>query len=339
MATSFRTEFDSLYLTANLPEKVNINTTAASLEVTVKINGNEVFSSTYFPYGGYVVINEIRSIVEETMLQQRICYATLSMEVKEPEGNTVNSGDILLIFCSSRSVQESENFLASHFLTTRKSALIPRDGHVILSYFRRSYSANNSRALIYYSLPESPGDVYEYDCDLGRTVPTNTGIDTLNLTHAYFKGLVDNSRNLNCSVLGVEYHVGNRAFNIFYSDEEPTTVFSFYNAFNRDERLYLFGATTMKTEVNRSEAICGKRTEFYDETVNVLHQVATAPLAFDEAQWFSQMFASRMVFVFLETGTRAQILITDISSEVTDSSKEMSTLKFSWKYNNGVEWI
>ena len=110
------------------------------------------------------------------------------------------------------------------------------------------------------------------------------------------------------------------------------------NAFNIPERAYLYGATTTKTEVNRSEAVIGRKTLFYDETVTVKHEVETGPMTYDEAMWLSQMFASRWVNRILPNNKSAEILISDISSEVTDSNKELMKLKFSWKYAEGTEW-
>jgi len=162
---------------------------------------------------------------------------------------------------------------------------------------------------------------------------------TNNLTHDYFKQMVYNDLNVECTVLGVEYKIGLRKFNIYFTDEQPTDVFTFLNAFNVQEKIYLFGATTTKTEVSRSEAIYGRKTQFYDETITIKHEVETAPMPYDEAMWFSQLFTSKSVTRDFGKTTSAQILIKDVTSEVTDASKELITLKFSWIYVEGTEWI
>jgi hypothetical protein len=146
-------------------------------------------------------------------------------------------------------------------------------------------------------------------------------------------------RKTNCNVRGVEYQIGNRHFNFFFTDEQPTDVFTFLNAFNIEERAYLYGATTIKTEIDRSEAVCGNETQFYDETLKVKNEVETAPLPYDEAKWLSQMLTSKKVSRAMGDGTFEEILISDITSEVSDSDKDLIRLKFSWKYADGSQWL
>jgi hypothetical protein len=38
-------------------------------------------------------------------------------------------------------------------------------------------------------------------------------------------------------------------------------------------------------------------------------------------------------------GTFEEILISDITSEVSDSDKDLIRLKFSWKYADGSQWL
>ena len=340
MATNITTNFDTIYLTAHLPENVYIGTNASSIEVSIYIDADKVFSSVYYPYNQVVCVRDIRSIVEAAMLDQELDMAKLRIDADEPNngpGSIVEN--IRVIYSDFKSTLGSETFLNLNFLTTRKSTLIPRDGLVKLSNYTRAYVESSNYALIHYSVPYIPGEIFQYNCYLGRVQSTTEKIVTVNLTHAYFKELVDNYRNTDCKVHGVEYQIGARMFNIFFTDEQPTDVFSFINAFNVVERIYLYGSTTTKTEVSRSEAVCGRNTQFYDETVTVKHEVETAPMPYDEAMWLSQLFTSKHVSKLLDNNHFAQVLMTDITSEVTDSSKELVRLKFAWKYADGVEWL
>jgi hypothetical protein len=104
------------------------------------------------------------------------------------------------------------------------------------------------------------------------------------------------------------------------------------------EKMYLFGATSIKTEVDRNEAICGNTTQFYDENVKVKHEVETAPLTYEEAKSMTEMLTSKYVTRRVGNSTFEKVLITDITSEVTDSNKELTKIKFSWKYAEGTEW-
>ena len=71
----------------------------------------------------------------------------------------------------------------------------------------------------------------------------------------------------------------------------------------------------------------------------VKNEVETAPLPYDEAKWLSQMLTSKKVSRAMGDGTFEEILISDITSEVSDSDKDLIRLKFSWKYADGSQWL
>ena len=338
MATTIKTALESLYLTARLPEEVFIETDANSVEVNVFLENKSIFSSVYYTYQNTIIVRDIRSIIEAAMLDSGMSTASMKLTVTAAE-DVVSTGNIIVVFSTFKSSDSSETFLLTHFLSTRKSALVPRNGRFILSYYSEAYVQGNNTATVFYRTShDNIRHVYSYS--LGRVQTTTEGIVTADLSHQYFKEVVErNVSPLSCIVDGVEYQIGNRHFNIFFTDEIPTDTFAFRSAFNIMETAYLYGATTIKTEVDRSEAVCGRTTHFYDEDVKVKHQVETAPLTVDEANWLNQMLTSKLVKRPIDDENKPQVLISDITSEVTDSDKELIRLKFSWKYADGNEYI
>ncbi len=344
MATSFTISFDSIYLTAELPEVIGIRTDQESISVTVLIDGDEVFSSVYYPYNRMVYFRDVRSIVESAMLEQECDMASLEIEANEDSGYGTVTEEAKVIYSMYRSPYGSEVFLANSFLSLRKSALIPRNGYLNLYNYTKAYAQGSNYAMIYYTQPEIPGVVSTYNCYLGKVQSSWDRIILKRLTYDYFKEVVDDYRQTDSEVLGVEYQIGSRRFNIFFTDEKPTDMFTFLNAFGLLENYYLYGATTTKTEVERSEAVCGWKTLYYDETISIRHEVETAPLPYNEAMWLSQMLTSKWVAVQIasrDSATRktAEVLTSDIAAEVTDNDKELIRVKFSWKYAEGAEWM
>ena len=363
MAISIITDFDSIYLTSQLPEEISFETDADSLKVTIYMNNNIVFSSDYYPYYEEVIVRDIRSLVEAFMEERRLCLGTMKIEAAETvqtkpdityddDGNihynydnqseetvTETIDNIKVVYSRFKTTDESSDFLSSYFLTNRKSALVPKSGQLKLSNYTRANASGSNKALIYYSRNANPGVVSTYRNNMSTVQSTTEKIVTATLTYRSFKQIVEQALGINCKVHGVEYQIGDREFNIFFTDEEPTDVFSFYNAFNIEEHAYLFGATTIKTEIERSEAVCGEYTQFYDEKVKTKYEVETAPLTIDEAKWLNQMLTSNLVKHGMEDGTFEDILISDITSEVSNSDKDLIRLKFSWKYADGNEWI
>lgn len=366
MATTIKTAFDSIYLTAHLPEEVSIETDAVRLEVNIFVDDMKVFKSVYYPFDKMVSVRDIRSIIEASMCERQLVMATLKMEIYEPKksvntptsvtidenGNYVVTygsdgsaspdatvSNVKMVYSRFKSGVGSEGHLGSFFLTTRKSALIPCTGQLSLSNYTKAYSQGSNFALIYYSHPQVPGQIFSYNANLGKMQSATEKIITADLSHDYFKAMVDQNKGINCKVHGVEYQIGVRRFNIFFTDEKPTETFMFLNAFNMMETVYLFNTTNIKTTIDRSETVCGSQTQFYDETIKVKHEVETAPLTFDEAKWLNQMLTSKLVKRPVGNDDFAKVLISDISSEVSDSDKELIRLKFSWKYADGNEWI
>lgn len=337
MTTNIVNSFDDIYLSSHLPETVNISTSEVSVEFILYVDGDMVFSSVYYPFNHLVQVRDIRSIIEAAMYDMDLSIATLTLEAKQPDGASAIIEDVKVICCSFKSTLGSEAFLRQNFMTTRKSALIPRGGKVDLHNYAQAEESGNNRIRIYYTIPETGDAIHNLSYGLN---PIQSPVDAVILTtlnESYCKSKVGTATN--CKIHAAELRLGARAFDLFFTDETPSDEFAFINAFNVEERVYLFGATTTKTEVNRSEAVIGKRTQFYDETVTVLHEVETAPMPYDEAMWMSQMFTSKYVSRILPNNSFAKILISDITSEVTDDDKSLIKLKFYWKYADGVEWI
>ncbi len=363
MATSIITDFDSIYLSSHLPEEVSFETDAASLNIDIYVNNKKVFTSDYYPYNLEVTIRDIRSIVEAAMIAQRLTMTTLKIVATEPveqksnitydeNGNiyvnfdeqpetpiSVSSDSINVVFCQFKTSMGSNGFLTNNFLTTRHSVLLPRSGQLKVSSFTRANAQGSNEALIYYQHYAIPGKVFTYRSTFSKIQTTTEKIVSTELSYNYFKKIVDETFRTNSNILGVEYQIGVRHINIFFTDEKPTATFMFLNAFNIMETAYLFNTTTIKTDVDRSETVCGHQTQFYDETVKVRHEVETAPLTHDEAMWLNQMLTSRLVLKPVDNYDTAQILISDISSEVSDSDKELVRIKFSWKYADGNKWL
>ena len=363
MATSIITDLDYIYLSSHLPEEVSFETDAASLKIDIYVNNKKVFTSDYYPYSMEVTIRDIRSIVEAAMISERLSLSTLKIVATEPveqksnttydeNGNIYVNFDeqpaepvtetvdgIKVVFCQFRTSRGSDTFLNQSFLTTRSSVLLPRSGQMKLCHFSKANAHPKNDVLVYYEETAHPGRVLTYRYSSTSVQTTVQKVIVTELSHSYFTSIVNKVNFTGCRVLGVEYRLGNRLINIFFTDEEPTATFKFLNAFNIMETAYLFNTTTIKTDVDRTETVCGNQTQFYDETVKVRHEVETAPLTHDEAMWLNQMLTSRLVLKPVDNYDTAQILISDISSEVSDSDKELVRIKFSWKYADGNEWL
>lgn len=111
---------------------------------------------------------------------------------------------------------------------------------------------------------------------------------------------------------------------------QPQETFIFRNCFNCLETAHVFAATTLKTDTDRSEATCNNQTTFYDQQTTHAHEVNITTLSLEHALWLNQLLESHKV-----TGLNGNaILISDITSEISDETNATNKLKFTWKFSD-----
>lgn len=339
MATNITTPFDSYYLTAHLPETVYIGTSATQLTVMVSIGNNVIFSSVFYPFNSVVALKDLRSIVEAEMYEQGYDIAPLEIEAMEPGGASAVISDVQVMCSDFKYPYGSESFMRLNFLTTRKSAVIPTSGHVLLHYLAIANEQGSNYMRIHYSRPFIPNTFFEYTYTKPKILSTTTQIMMEQMDYDTFRQILDNQGFSNSTIHYVEIVYGSRRFTLFFTDEVPLLKLSFRTSLNLFETAYIYGVTTEKTTVDRSEAVIGRKTQFYDQTVTTKHEVETASLPKEEAEWLKQMFSSKEVLHLLPNDVQSKVLISDITSEITDSDKELTKFKFSFRYEDNTEWM
>ena len=207
MATTIKTALESLYLTARLPEEVSIETDANSVEVNVFLENKSIFSSVYYTYQNTIIVRDIRSIIEAAMLDRGMPTASMKLTVSAAE-DVVSTGNIIVVFSTFKSSDSSETFLLTHFLSTRKSALVPRNGRFTLSNYSEAYvQGNNTATVFYHTSHDNIRHVYSYS--LGRVQTTTEGIVTADLSHQHFKEVVErNVSPLACRHSLLDFFIG-----------------------------------------------------------------------------------------------------------------------------------
>jgi len=119
--------------------------------------------------------------------------------------------------------------------------------------------------------------------------------------------------------------------------------FYYLNCFGVVEQLPLQHITTEKVKSDRSVAKLGRASRFYDVTTSKEFKVESAPLTSDECLQVKQLFTSptvRIPFgiysVLYETDFDAltTILITDFTSEISDTDEKPNSVKFTWRFKD-----
>ena len=339
MSTIINTTIPTLVLSAHLPDEVEIESLTSEVTVTITIDSISVFSSVYYTYNTKAYVRDIRSIVESAMLQQNLAIASLVLTVKDMESNTKSTGVIKVIYSQSKSTSGSESFLLSRFLSTRTSALLSRTCPFTLYFYAKPYAQESNYCEIYHTPSSAPGQVLKHTYYYPSKQSDTHAIKSFTASYSQFQYLLSLS-NINSSTISrVYFHIGPREFNIYFTPDTPSDTFQFRSSFNLLDTVCLFGASTTKTEISRSEAVCGRIVSYYDEQLRVLHELETAPLTLSEARHLTELLTSRQITRQTSSGEFAPVLITDVTPEISDNNSNTVRIKFTWTYADQTEYL
>ena len=118
--------------------------------------------------------------------------------------------------------------------------------------------------------------------------------------------------------------------------------FFYLNCFGVAEQLPLQRTTTEKVKSDRSVALLGKISKFYDITHSKEYEVESGPLTADECLQVEQMLTSPSVRIpippnveIFETDFDAMlpILITDFTCEFSETDEKLNKVKFTWRHS------
>lgn len=339
MSILLNTSFDSLYLSSHLPDEVEIESLTPRVTVKITVADKEVFSSDYYTYYQKVLVHDIRSIVESAMLQMGLAIAKFVLTATNMENFSKTSGDVTVVYSQLKSSEGSEEFLTSHFLSIRKSALVSQSSPFTLHFYTKAYQQASNYCIIYYKASYAPGQVLSYRSDFNSKLSDTTTIISINADYSRFQSILATQNIHGVTITQVHYQVGNREFDIYFTSDTPSDIFKFNNAFNLQETVCLFAASTSKTDISRSEAVQGRMTSYYDVTTRVRHEVETAPLTFIEAKHLTQLITSQNIFRCIADDEFAPVIITDSTPEVTDNITSPIRIKFTYEYSDQTDYI
>ena len=254
MATIINTKFSGPYLSADLPDEVEIESLTPQVTVTITINEVEVYSSPYYIYGLKAYVRDIRSIVEAAMLQKNLAFAKFLLTVKDYENFTYNTGNVIVIYSHLKSLSGSEQQLTNSFLSTRESALLSRSCPFSLYNYAVPYMQVYHYCDIYYTIPSSR-EIITATYTFGNKQSDTPKIIPTDASYAKLQELLAQRNILDATIHRVYYYLDGREFNIYFTPDTPSDTFQFKGNFNLWETVCLFGATTSKTEIDRSEAV------------------------------------------------------------------------------------
>lgn len=327
-------------LSSSLPKSFTIYDVAKeSVKVSIMLLENCIYSTRlYRNADNTCTFYEFRKIIEQHMANVGATLADLDIIVDDGDGLERYNG-ITVIFCRYKNPGlDDESFLYDHFLTDRKFVMLPRSRTMMLSFFATEDENNK----VYFDCTFQSGNsilhvtvrhtVYKYD---------RPYVYSLLVSAEYLKELADDWVGDDCGILlSFTARVGERMLPVFIVDDEPCTSLSFRNCFNVWEDVFVFGKITQTTDVSQKEAIVMGTSSFYDKSVSRKYDVTTVPLSLEEARWMNEFLESDEVVMEVSNDYLAEpVLISDITSEISDSAKEQVIIKFSYRFKDNSNWL
>ena len=128
------TDIPSIVTTAELPDNIEIAIDGASAEVFVMIGAVPIFQTTLFAYEGRVTLYDLRAIMEEYLQSSSHPMTIANIWVNDAAAEETYISPEMYVVYSDFLIRDTTAFFLGHFLTTRSSFRIHRDGVQMLSW-------------------------------------------------------------------------------------------------------------------------------------------------------------------------------------------------------------
>ena len=346
MSLLLATTLPTYVFTSQIPD-VHITTTYTQVTATLTVGGTTVHTTTLYPYNGHAVLTDLRSIIEETLLARELCFAAARITVTAGDNITATSPTFYAIYCahSLPTNLSAEEYLRTHFLTTRQDYTLPRQDNSLsgtagaLTFTGLAFPGETLtlRAIIVvehterdsYELQTVTSTLSEQSYEALSTFSLSITYDSI-LTRA--SGIVQEVGR----VLAFTIWAGSRSLNIFCTDNTPDLSFLFRNPFGIYETLALTAVTRQQLEKTASTAILARKLSLYDISLDGTYKTEVANLTFSQSATLLQLYASpgiRLIDPALDDfNDYPEVLIESLDCNPSDTDDGLQTATLEWRF-------
>lgn len=323
MPVSLITNFNEVVFSSDL-RNVLINAEGDNeLEFIVKLEDNMIFSTTHQPFNGMVVVNNVSELVEFYMRRYQLACANVQFVTKQNYTETTVA-NLTVVYLEQRFMGDTVRFLEENFLTSIKHKLTSKENVELLHFFAN----DEDTGTIAVKATKTNHDI----ANVSLSVPVTAGkISSFAVSYEKICNAIGN----NVDILAAEITVGQRKFNLYFSDETPNRNFMFANQFNCFESLMVAGETTHIPSVNRNTAVVNRKAVFYGQVNEEENQVECADMNYEQAKWMEQMIFAQDVRCGNSEFPLAlpKVLITEYECKVSDADDKLNSIKFNYKFD------
>lgn len=333
-----RLSYINTFLSLNLPQKLVITQCDEPMfEVGVFLNNIKIYQTTLEAVGTTAYFYDLNVIVHEYMKSHCISFGNLSINVYFEDG--MYDVETQVVYSTIASGEEyDDDFLRSSYLTTRSVYTIPRGFSQYIAFFCQE-DEQSPYGSMQLAVRYADGSVHTVELehilyDFRKATVYNFTLNSATIEASLKRVYPDETMTL----LGGAVIHGDRYLQFYIVDEKPQITFFFWNAFNIMEHMYIFGTQTLKFDTSMKEAVVNGRLVPYNRQSERKYQIETVPLSKEEALWFNQFLESHRVMYLINSEYDDDVLISDVSSEISDSAKEQTIIKFSYRLSCQHDW-
>ena len=330
--------YRNVALSSSLPSTLYIDQcTEGYANVSVIINGKVIYSATLFAdTDKRVHVYGFRRIVEDYMAAYGQSHCTLSVEADMGLGLDYLDPTLSVVYSKIRTSYEMDSdFLDTHFLTNRDAAFFNSTALFSL-YFFRSSGDEPLDGYIALVAKDEEGNTAAFNYPFSYA-SANAGYAYKNISIPALQTFISEQAP-GFTLSGGTIYIAKRSFSFFITAQKPSYSFNFINAFNCWEQMPVFGCTTLKTEFAAKEAVCNGITSFYNRETTRKYEVTTRAMTLTEARHFNDFLDSNHIYYIIPPDQDYDILISDVTSEITDDATEKVRFKFSWRFADNTDW-
>lgn len=320
-----------------VPTRFTISDVNVSVDVSIKLQGEYIYTTTLLENNGVATFYGLHDIIRQNMRSRRLSMASFAVYAAHEDGMETLE-DKYIIFAEVQDINDERDMLWERFLTTRSYYVMPRMYNLTFAFF-----SDNSEQFTAYAdcvFKEEDGTIRTYTFNRTLYHYNYPKIYYVYLSGQEIQNVIERDEGGPVgTLLSYTFHVGPRSMTVYISDEPFEVDFNFYNSFNIMEQIFIHGSTKLKTSFDRKEATSQGVTTFYDMNTVRKYEVETTPLTLEEANWFNEFLESPYVERELNQDWLPTVLISDITSEISDSAKDLVKIKFSWRYDDNTQYI
>lgn len=326
-------------LSSHISNHISIEngTDGQKVQVTVYFNDISIYTTVIYMVGTTAHLYDIGVLVNDYMRNEALSWG--KFKVYASFSSKVDQSEVYVVYANiSTTYQDDKAFLTNNYLTNRSCYVIPRGKEIPVSMFSDA-SENVSGGTINFIYRKTDGSISSTHVAHFITNQHTAAMYTFYISEAEMKVHLKKAFPKDMpTILGGSIIHGNRCVEFYFVEEQPIGFFDFLNAFNVWERYYVYGTEALKTEVTQKEAFSSGVASYYNQSFEQKRKVETVPLTIDEGLWLNEFLYSPKIMKPISADISSTVLLSDISSEVSDSPKEQNIIKFSWKYSEPINW-